>query len=111
MTRAVLYKYINCTVGKLRALALVTNYINNYSIIIITTKTTRIIIIYSDTIYLLILLLKIYLFQGIIYSSHKNPFFSFDWRFGVVVSPPNAKSRVVSPDIIALLSFHIIRLD
>ena len=27
MTRAILYKYINCTVDKLLALALVTNYI------------------------------------------------------------------------------------
>ena len=45
MTRAFLYKYINCTVGKLRALALVTNYINNYSIIMIKKKTTTITII------------------------------------------------------------------
>ena len=35
MTLAVLYKYINCTVDKLLALALVTNFITNYSIIII----------------------------------------------------------------------------
>ena len=35
MTLAVLYKYINCTVDKLLALALVTNVITNYSIIII----------------------------------------------------------------------------
>ena len=35
MTLAVLYKYIYCTVDKLLALALVTNFITNYSIIII----------------------------------------------------------------------------
>ena len=34
MTLAVLSKYINCTVDKLIALALVTDYITNYSIII-----------------------------------------------------------------------------
>ena len=45
MTRAVLYKYTNCIVDKLRALALVTNYLTNYSIIIITTTTTTIVII------------------------------------------------------------------
>ena len=38
MTLAVLYKYINCTVDKLLALALVTNFITNYSIIIIIIK-------------------------------------------------------------------------
>ena len=32
MALALLYKYINCTVNKLLALALVTNYITNYSI-------------------------------------------------------------------------------
>ena len=37
MTHVVLYKYINCTVDKLLALALVTNYITNYSIITIIT--------------------------------------------------------------------------
>ena len=36
MTLAVLYKCINCTVDKLLALALVKDYITNYSIIIIT---------------------------------------------------------------------------
>ena len=35
MTFLVLYKYTNCTVDKLLALALVTNYITNYSNIII----------------------------------------------------------------------------
>ena len=48
MTRAVLYKYINCTVDKLLALALVTNDTTNYSIIIIiiiTTATITIMII------------------------------------------------------------------
>ena len=40
MTRAVLYKYINCTVDKLLALALVTNDTTNYSIIIIITTAT-----------------------------------------------------------------------
>ena len=34
MTLAILYKYINCTVDKLIALVLVTDYITNYSIII-----------------------------------------------------------------------------
>ena len=34
MTLAVLHKYINFSVDKLVALALVTNYITNYSIII-----------------------------------------------------------------------------
>ena len=34
MTIAILYKYINCTVDKLIALVLVTDYITNYSIII-----------------------------------------------------------------------------
>ena len=40
-SRAVLYKYINCTVDKLLALALVTSYITNYSIIITTATTTK----------------------------------------------------------------------
>ena len=35
MTVAVLYKSINCTVDKLLALALVTNYITNYSMMMI----------------------------------------------------------------------------
>ena len=39
MTLAVQYKYINCTVDKLVALALVTNYIINYSAIKTTTTT------------------------------------------------------------------------
>ena len=34
MTLTILYKYINCTVDKLIALVLVTDYITNYSIII-----------------------------------------------------------------------------
>ena len=38
----VLYKYINYTVDKLLALALVTSYITNYSIIITTATTTAI---------------------------------------------------------------------
>ena len=45
MKRAVLHKYINCTVDKQLALALVTNCITNYSIIIIIVTTTTIIII------------------------------------------------------------------
>ena len=45
MTRAVLYKYINCIVDKLRALALVTSYLTNYSIIIIATTTTATVIV------------------------------------------------------------------
>ena len=36
MAHPVLYKYINCTDDKLLVLALVTNYITNYSKIIIT---------------------------------------------------------------------------
>ena len=40
MTLAVLYKYMNCTVDKLLALTLVTNYITNYSIIETTTTAT-----------------------------------------------------------------------
>ena len=44
MIRTILYKYINCTVDKLLALALLINYITNYNIIIITTATTTIII-------------------------------------------------------------------
>ena len=44
MIRTILYKYINCTVDKLLALALLINYIINYNIIIITTTTTTIII-------------------------------------------------------------------
>ena len=35
MTVAVLYKFINCTVDKLLALALVTNYITNYGMMMI----------------------------------------------------------------------------
>ena len=35
MSLAAIYKYINCTVGKLLALVLVTDYVTNYSIIII----------------------------------------------------------------------------
>ena len=49
-----------------------------------------------------------YLFQGIIYSSHKNPFFSFDEAFEVASSPSNEKSRTVGPDVIALWMFHMI---
>ena len=45
MIRTILYKYINCTVDKLLALALPINYITNYNIIIITTTTTIMIII------------------------------------------------------------------
>ena len=45
MTRAFLCKYTNCIVDKLRALALVTNYLTNYSIIIITTTTAIVIVI------------------------------------------------------------------
>ena len=41
MTHAALYKYISCTVGKLLALALATNYITNYSIMIITTPANN----------------------------------------------------------------------
>ena len=44
MIPTILYKYINCTVDKLLALALLINYITNYNIIIITTTTTTIII-------------------------------------------------------------------
>ena len=44
MIRTILYKYINCTVDKLLALALLINYITNYNIIITTTTTTTIII-------------------------------------------------------------------
>ena len=44
MAHVVLYKYINCTVDKLLALALVTNYITNYSTRTTTTATTIIII-------------------------------------------------------------------
>ena len=44
MIRTILYKYINCTVDKLLALALLINYVTNYNIIIITTTTTTIII-------------------------------------------------------------------
>ena len=56
MTRAVLYKYINCTVDKLLALALVTNYITNYSIIIIII----IIIITTATITIMIIVIIIF---------------------------------------------------
>ena len=44
MIPTILYKYINCTVDKLLALALLINYVTNYNIIIITTTTTTIII-------------------------------------------------------------------
>ena len=44
MIRTILYKYINCTVDKLLALALLINYITNYNIIIITTTTIIIMI-------------------------------------------------------------------
>ena len=43
MTRAVPYRYINCTVAKLLTLVLITNFITNYIIIIITTATKTII--------------------------------------------------------------------
>ena len=45
MTVAVLYKSINCTVDKLLALALVTNYITNYSMMMMI-KIIIIIIIF-----------------------------------------------------------------
>ena len=45
MAHAVLYKYINCTVDKLLALALVTNYTNNHSTRTTITATTIIITI------------------------------------------------------------------
>ena len=86
-----LYKYINCTVDKLLALVLVTNYITKYSLIIITT-TTAIIIIIMIIIIMIIIIIFCY------------------WWFVIVVSPPNRKSRVVAPDVIALWRFHIIRL-
>ena len=86
-----LYKYINCTVDKLLALVLVTNYITKYSLIIITT-TTAIIIIIIMIIIIMIIIIFCY------------------WWFVIVVSPPNRKSRVVAPDVIALWRFHIIRL-
>ena len=41
----VVYNYINCFVGKLLALPLVTNYTTYYSIIIITTTIIIVIII------------------------------------------------------------------
>ena len=85
-----LYKYINCTVDKLLALVLVTNYITKYSLIIITTTTAIIIII------MIIIIMIIIIFCY--------------WWFVIVVSPPNRKSRVVAPDVIALWRFHIIRL-
>ena len=44
MIPTILYKYINCTVDKLLALALLINYITNYNIIIITTTTIIIMI-------------------------------------------------------------------
>ena len=84
-----LYKYINCTVDKLLALVLVTNYITKYSLIIITTTTAIIII-------MIIIIMIIIIFCY--------------WWFVIVVSPPNRKSRVVAPDVIALWRFHIIRL-
>ena len=88
-----LYKYINCTVDKLLALVLVTNYITKYSLIIITT-TTAIIIIIIMIIIIMIIIIIIFCY----------------WWFVIVVSPPNRKSRVVAPDVIALWRFHIIRL-
>ena len=90
-----LYKYINCTVDKLLALVLVTNYITKYSLIIITT-TTAIIIIIIIIIMIIIIMIIIIIFCY--------------WWFVIVVSPPNRKSRVVAPDVIALWRFHIIRL-
>ena len=87
-----LYKYINCTVDKLLALVLVTNYITKYSLIIITTTTAIIIIIIMIIIIMIIIIIFCY------------------WWFVIVVSPPNRKSRVVAPDVIALWRFHIIRL-
>ena len=50
MAHAVLYKYINCTVDKLLALALVTNYTNNYSTRTTTTATTIIITIIMEVV-------------------------------------------------------------
>ena len=88
-----LYKYINCTVDKLLALVLVTNYITKYSLIIITT-TTAIIIIIIIMIIIIMIIIIIFCY----------------WWFVIVVSPPNRKSRVVAPDVIALWRFHIIRL-
>ena len=87
-----LYKYINCTVDKLLALVLVTNYITKYSLIIITTTTAIITIIIMIIIIMIIIIIFCY------------------WWFVIVVSPPNRKSRVVAPDVIALWRFHIIRL-
>ena len=85
-----LYKYINCTVDKLLVLVLVTNYITKYSLIIITTTTAIIIMMMM----MIIIIIIIFCY----------------WGFVVVVSPPNRKSRVVAPDVIALWRFHIIRL-
>ena len=73
MAHAVLYKYINCRIEKLLALALMTNYITN---------------LYNNNIRILIFSfsckpLKIYPFQGLIYQynvgggSHINLLFSF----------------------------------
>ena len=90
-----LYKYINCTVDKLLALVLVTNYITKYSLIIITTTAAIIIII------IIIMIIIIMIIIIIIFCY---------WWFVIVVSPPNRKSRVVAPDVIALWRFHIIRL-
>ena len=50
MPHEVLYKYINCTVDKLLALVLVTNYITNYSI-----RTNIIIMIIIITIIIIII--------------------------------------------------------
>ena len=89
-----LYKYINCTVDKLLVLVLVTNYITKYSLIIITTTTAIIIMMMMMIIIIIIIIIIIFCY----------------WGFVVVVSPPNRKSRVVAPDVIALWRFHIIRL-
>ena len=89
-----LYKYINCTVDKLLALVLVTNYITKYSLIIITTTAAIIITIIIIMIIIIMIIIIIFCY----------------WWFVIVVSPPNRKSRVVAPDVIALWRFHIIRL-
>ena len=53
MIPTILYKYINCTVDKLLALALLINYVTNYNIIIITTTTT------TTTIIIMIMIITI----------------------------------------------------
>ena len=60
MTLVVLYQYVNCNVNKLLAMALFTDYITNYSIIIM------IIIKIFDHELLACKLLKIDPFQGLI---------------------------------------------